>query len=748
MCKINEATFEASLNAVLRKTFPWIKPEEIRHQEVFTVNLGRNAYKVDGTAASKTAHPRLDILITHNNKNLAVLELKSPSEKLTLNDEKQGISYARLLDDIAPLTIITNGADTRVINTYTGERLENHISESMLKNTLETASKMATQGVAEAILCILDGNIGAWKKVVNGLTKQHFDEAINENKRNSAFFQRNILDLIIEDIRNQDNNLILLHGDAMIGKTMLLYNMFLQQEKNLLYYMLYLPEEIQGIFEITARMLTSYLECKISPSDAELLLSRYSSNASERLIIVFDDLKPSAVQSIEDILTITAYYPSKFGTGISIIAAFNSLYKKSLTIKPNGRDHTLLQRRAKKEYCLTALDDSEMKQTCEMLAHHKIGFMKGSEYNSLYREPSLLDMLVSHASQEIKGDDFIAKYPPVINESLFDFAEDIYDNDIRLSLRKIVKKIVSDFQDRKLLPAEFQLASLRYFSILDVSIEEILSVNEIQRLRDAGYVKKLYTNDEAFYAMCLQRLTAVIFKDVATSFIKQLGTDVEEICRFLIFICSNIRLGELIAASSLYKALRESDLFFEITDVLYHSKPSKENIEISDTSRVSMDFQGKYIEFDKRWFDDFTNKKKIVYKKTSLMPWLILSHILCMEKINHLPVLLDMASFEGILISPELMTNKPLYVHERHDGTEFLCPESGIIEVITYAIFTNIIEFDDNELIQFCDIVENKKNLIFLVNRVYTALVAALGVSGVNNELIRGRAARINDIMC
>ena len=92
MSEMNEATLESRLHAVLTKVFPWISPGEIKHQVVFSVNLGRNTFKVDGSAASELAHPRLDILLMYKNKNLAVLELKAPSEKLTENDEKQGKS--------------------------------------------------------------------------------------------------------------------------------------------------------------------------------------------------------------------------------------------------------------------------------------------------------------------------------------------------------------------------------------------------------------------------------------------------------------------------------------------------------------------------------------------------------------------------------------------------------------------------------------------------------------------------------
>ena len=48
MSDIDEATFEARLNAAISKVFPAIAPARISHQKTFNVKLGHHGVTVDG----------------------------------------------------------------------------------------------------------------------------------------------------------------------------------------------------------------------------------------------------------------------------------------------------------------------------------------------------------------------------------------------------------------------------------------------------------------------------------------------------------------------------------------------------------------------------------------------------------------------------------------------------------------------------------------------------------------------------
>ena len=97
-----------------------IDVSEIFLEYSFSIRLGRK----------KHAMGRSDILCRRHNKNLFVIEVKNESNKITDDDRDQGISYARLLDEIAPFTIISNGITTKIYDSISKEELSGSINLS------------------------------------------------------------------------------------------------------------------------------------------------------------------------------------------------------------------------------------------------------------------------------------------------------------------------------------------------------------------------------------------------------------------------------------------------------------------------------------------------------------------------------------------------------------------------------------------------------------------------------------------
>ena len=50
-----------------------------------------------------------------------MVEIKAPDITITDEDRRQGLSYARLLEPMAPLVMITNGRETVLLDALTGE---------------------------------------------------------------------------------------------------------------------------------------------------------------------------------------------------------------------------------------------------------------------------------------------------------------------------------------------------------------------------------------------------------------------------------------------------------------------------------------------------------------------------------------------------------------------------------------------------------------------------------------------------
>lgn len=121
----NEATLEARIDRVLTSAFPTFKDVKVEHQKSFSIKFGHHNVKVDLKEPSNyPSRAIFDILLTIEKKNVILLELKKEGLALTEKDVLQGISYARLLHPMPPLTLISNGIDNHFYNTYTKEIIE------------------------------------------------------------------------------------------------------------------------------------------------------------------------------------------------------------------------------------------------------------------------------------------------------------------------------------------------------------------------------------------------------------------------------------------------------------------------------------------------------------------------------------------------------------------------------------------------------------------------------------------------
>ena len=118
--------------------YPWLvasgfKPAEISIEFSFEIRLGRSLYRIGGPnkttksasapKSERLARPRTDVLVRLGVMNLMIVEVKAPNESIDATARDQGISYARLLPQIAPFVVVTNGSNTAVYDSITREEL-------------------------------------------------------------------------------------------------------------------------------------------------------------------------------------------------------------------------------------------------------------------------------------------------------------------------------------------------------------------------------------------------------------------------------------------------------------------------------------------------------------------------------------------------------------------------------------------------------------------------------------------------
>lgn len=106
--------------------------DELSFEQSFSVRFGKNVARIDTGKQITEGHPRLDILAKRNNRNLFVVEVKTDDQDLTEDDRDQAVNYARLLDDMAPIAVVTNGKEFKLYKVGNKEEIEKN-KECILK---------------------------------------------------------------------------------------------------------------------------------------------------------------------------------------------------------------------------------------------------------------------------------------------------------------------------------------------------------------------------------------------------------------------------------------------------------------------------------------------------------------------------------------------------------------------------------------------------------------------------------------
>ena len=135
-----------------------------------------SALNSDGNGKSR-ADARLDILLEKDGKPLAVMELKRPRIKLTADDGAQGLSYARLVQPPAPIVVVTNGTDVRILETSTGNPWKPATAtEDAFKDLITQASRVAGVDIRHAIDTLMGTAPNVWMQAVRLVSTETIEE--------------------------------------------------------------------------------------------------------------------------------------------------------------------------------------------------------------------------------------------------------------------------------------------------------------------------------------------------------------------------------------------------------------------------------------------------------------------------------------------------------------------------------------------------------------------------------------------
>lgn len=186
-------------------------------EDNFTIKLGKNDIK-----KKEYISGRLDILVKRNNEPFLLWELKKEKFKITNDEISQAISYARLTEPMTPFTIVSNGDETLIYNTFTKQEVKNDILQVDLeKPNFQDAIKLRIEALAN-IICYSSENL---KKFINKINDRELLRLYNNKYIKELYVQRKDAHQKFNDFLTNDKKVFFVTGNSGIGKTNFLCNL-------------------------------------------------------------------------------------------------------------------------------------------------------------------------------------------------------------------------------------------------------------------------------------------------------------------------------------------------------------------------------------------------------------------------------------------------------------------------------------------------------------------------------------------
>lgn len=198
--------------------------DELNFEYNFTLQLGRNIF--DNKEIRLKG--RADILVKYNAKNFLIFELKAENINIDKNAIEQGLSYARLLKEIPPYTIISNGGETKIFDSISGIEV-NEIDKDK-KISIKDAITLRFDALKN-VLSYSPENLFVFteKFSVNELKKLE-----NTKYKKDLYVIRHKYREIFKEYIESDKKILLVYGNSGAGKTNLLCDLYYYFQNNLI----------------------------------------------------------------------------------------------------------------------------------------------------------------------------------------------------------------------------------------------------------------------------------------------------------------------------------------------------------------------------------------------------------------------------------------------------------------------------------------------------------------------------------
>lgn len=709
-----ETDLEAEIHAAIRLAFPLLPAHAIRHQIQFQFKFGHAAIKVDGSKPT-SARSRADVLLYVEDKPLAVLELKRMSEELQPDDGQQGLSYARALNPAPPLVVVSNGIETRYLETHTGGVWVAADKDAQAFTALmDSASKAAKADLKLAIQTLMGTNSSVWMQAVQHASSANMEELTGDIEDTDQPFGRNFLiprqaTSVVIDFLMNDQKLVLLEGSSLVGKSNVLRELCELTAGNEVGATLYIETETgSSILQCIADALESHLNWPVTVEEARYWLKQVSVANGPDLILAIDGLNSDdrvVRREIEDLSS------TKFGKHLKLVVALDTTVASRIVIT-KGRSKSPIGRRAVRVE-VEPLDNNEFLHAVQTLLDNRLALMQGAFYTPDYRHPWVLRSVAASALSSLEGEsqETILAILPMLNTDLIQYARDRFEDiDLLRAFAKVAQAMIIESSDAARHPTLIAECN-RTFGIRRATLLQVLSSEELNLLEEAGYLKAAIhqvTAEQISYVRQPALLASEIARVIKSEILSRSVENPEDAATWLTDAASRLPLGDVIAAHALLEASTEDEgLPVGVMLKLLTTKPQSKSPKPGTTYAGFHPGIG-YIKF--RVVDETVIELFIMGAPKRLelgvpvgrlledvTPWQILSHVCgarteTMDDSGNLvrleqTFLLEIASASFPLLSSQPMIGQ-LPHHDLPNGGSVVCHAVGIVEPITQSLLS------------------------------------------------------------
>jgi len=729
-----EAEFEAEIRGAVERAFPWLNPMEIEHQTTFSFTFGHATVVVDGRIKER-AQARADIIIRHRGKPLAVMELKRHGADLTRDDGPQALSYARVLQPWPPLVVVTNGRQTRFIETFSGDRREpESLNEASLQKLMENAAVIAAEDMKQAVATLMGNDPAVWMQAVRQATKAAIDEMTGGWDDPFCRFVDGFLlprrsTWMVQQALKAGQRSVVVGGAPLAGKSSLLRELSLRLEDGPDFAVLFLDADPGlELFQSVALWLAQSLDWPATSDDARHWMTKLSRAGGPALVLAIDNPGLDNESLRRDLDTLTS---NMFGPGIRVVVAADHAVARKLVTARNERSLSAFGKRSD-QFGLLPMDEEEFKKASERMLFSRMRIMRGGSFSPELRKPWVLRTMCAEfaTSPEYAEMGLGALIPPLIGIELIGFVRRSFDVSSGPNARycELGKALLEDVRDDG-RSAELRLEQLETYLVRRATLLRHLAGLEIQELIATGLLResKSATGESVYVALLPELLASETAKLVADDLLACERANPERAVDLLVKASRSMPLGDVVAAQAIVDAVvRNNGLDLRIITSLLDTPPRRETLSAGTRTRMfaqGVGFVDLTLQENGGALIAFCGKEETVPGEeggehvtyVDMDPWLILSHVagrriglvvdgkLSDQRVDPF-ILMNLAAcpmpLRGVVSDIEM---SGLPVHELSSDLTVVCHDAGIVEPVAWALFSYLSDEKEADVDAFID---------------------------------------------